>query len=198
VTSARAEAPRIAVSSAGPDASLIAATLRSPSPSPIASPTPAVVTLPPQALPTPARQTPVLRPYSRSEPHCFCVGVESARGSTVTAPFAGTLERHVYQLISGQVREGTDVAGIPSYPYVIVIAADGRRMTYRPGALGTDTQLIADRTPVKAGDELFRVIGDGPSSWRDFYDRSISFQIVVSLVAASGTDLDPTNLIRFQ
>jgi len=200
VTSASAQAPRITTSSVGPDASLIAATLRSPSASPTStpssSPAPTFATLPPSA--SPGLPPPALRPYSFASPRCFCVGVEIVRGWTAVAPFDGTLERHVYQLINGQIREGTDVAGVPSYPYVIVIAADGRRITFRPGALGTDTQLIADRTPVKAGDDLFRVIGEGPSSWRDFYDKTVSFQIVVSLSAASGADLDPTSLIRFR
>jgi hypothetical protein len=200
VTSATTRAPRIAVASVGPDASLIASTLRSPSPSPTAtpSPTPTFATLPPSPPATASLKPPVLRAYSFANPRCFCVGVEIVRGWTAVAPFDGTLERHVYQLINGQIREGTDVAGTPSYPYVIVVAADGRRMAFRPGALGTDTQLIADRSPVKAGDDLFKVIGEGPSSWRDFYDRTVTFQIVVSMTAANGADLDPTNLIRFR
>ena len=203
-TSAAATAPRIAVSSVGPDASLIASTVRSPSPLPTATPTPSTTpaptfaTLPPSATPAASLRPPVLRPYRFANPRCFCVGVEIVRGWTATAPFAGTLERHVYQLIGGQIREGTDVAGVPSYPYMIVVAADGRRITFRPGALGTDTQLIADRTPVRAGDDLFTVIGEGPSSWRDFYDKTVAFQIVVSLTSANGADLDPTDLIRFR
>ena len=202
-------APRIAVASVGPDASLIASTLRSATPTPAAqtaaptaaptpspSPTPQFVTLPPS--PSATVKPPVLRSYSFPSPRCFCVGVETVRGWTAVAPFDGTLERHVYQYINGQIREGTDVAGIASYPYVIVVAADGRRITFRPGALGTDTQLIADKTPVKAGDDLFKVIGEGPSSWREFYDPRTTFQIIVSMAAASGADLDPTNFIRFR
>jgi hypothetical protein len=203
-TSAATPLPKVTAPSVGPDASLIASTLRSPTPTPSPLPTPSpspaptFVTLPPSAAASPTPRPPALRPYSLASPHCFCVGVDLARGWTATAPFDGTLERHVYQLINGVIREGTDVAGTPSYPYVIVVAVDGRRITFRPGALGTDTQLIADRSPVRAGDDLFKVIGDGPSSWREFYDKSVSFQIVVSLTASNGTDLDPTNLIRFK
>ena len=203
-TSASAPPPRIATASVGPDASLIASTLRSVTPTPSAvptptpSPAPTFATLPPAPLPTASIRPPALRPYSFGNPRCFCVGVETVRGWTAVAPFDGTLERHVYQLIGGQIREGTDLAGIPSYPYVIVIAADGRRITFRPGALGTDSQLIADRSPVRSGDELFKVIGEGPSSWRDFYDKSVSFQVIVSMSAASGAELDPTNFIRFR
>ncbi|MBI4172773.1 MAG: hypothetical protein HY511_08420, partial [Actinobacteria bacterium] len=66
----------------------------------------------------------------------------------------------------------------------------------RPGALGPDTELIAKDGLIKAGDDLFRVIGEGPSSWRDFYDPSVDFQIVISLQSAAGADLDAAPLIK--
>lgn len=192
MSSATAQGPRIAVTSAGPDASLIASTLRSPSLSPAPAPTltPSGGTL----SPTPTPRAPLARAYSfggRSY-----TGVELGKGWTVVAPFDGRLELHVYQLIDREIREFTDVAGIPSYPYAILVAADGRRLTYRPGALSTDTELVARASQVKAGDDLFRVIGDGPSSWRDFYDKSVPFQIVVSLVSVAGADLDAAPLVK--
>jgi hypothetical protein len=193
VSSARAEAPPVAAVSAGPDASLIAGTLRSPSPSPTASPRPAATAT---ASPTP---TPTRKPMALSAYSCIdrpCTGVQLGAGWTVLAPFDGRVELHVYQLVDGQIREFTDVAGQPKYPYVEVVAVDGRRMRYRPGALETATQLVAKEGPVRAGDDLFRITGDGPSSWRDFYDDRVTFQIVVSLTSAAGSDLDASSLIK--
>ena len=194
VSSARAEAPPIAAVSAGPDASLIAQTLRSPSAPPTASARPAAS---PTASPTP---TPSRKPMTLTAYSCIdrpCTGVQLGAGWTVLAPFDGRVELHLYQLVDGQIREFTDVAGQPKYPYVEVVALDGRRMRYRPGALETATQLIAkDAAPVRAGDDLFRVTSEAPSSWREFYDDRITFQIVVSLTSAGGTDLDASSLIK--
>jgi hypothetical protein len=125
-----------------------------------------------------------------------CTGVVLGAGWTILAPFDGRVELHVYQLVDGQIREFTEVAGLPKYPYVEVVAVDGRRMRYRPGALETGTQLLAKEGPVRAGDDLFRVTGDGPSSWRDFYDPQVTAQIVVSLTSAGGSDLDASSLIK--
>ncbi|MDE3193415.1 MAG: hypothetical protein KGN00_06980 [Chloroflexota bacterium] len=124
-------------------------------------------------------------------------GVSLGRGWTVTAPFDGTVELHVYQLVGGEIREFANASGVPAYPYVIVNAADGRKMIYRPGAVDSDTHVLvsADRK-VRAGDDLFTVVGAGPSSWHDFYDQSISFQIVVSLSTAAGADADASALIK--
>jgi hypothetical protein len=194
VTSARAETPPVAAVSAGPDASLIAQTLRSPSPSPTALARPAAT---PTASPTP---TATRRPMALTAYSCIdrpCTGVQLGAGWTVLAPFDGRVELHVYQLVDGQIREFTDVAGQPKYPYVEVVAVDGRRMRYRPGALETATLLVAkDEAPVRAGDDLFRVASEGPSSWREFYDSAVTYQIVVSLYSAAGADLDASSLIK--
>ena len=118
------------------------------------------------------------------------------RPASVIAPFDGRVELHRYQLVGGSLRENTEVAGTPVYPYVILFAADGRKLTYRPGALGTDTALIAqDGQQVKAGDPLFTVTGEGTSSWHDFYDQDLVYQVVVSLVDSSGNDLDAAPLV---
>ena len=193
VSSAQAQPPAIVTVSAGPDPSLIAQTVRSPSPTPTPSPTP-VPTATPSPTPTPSPRTPSLVPYAfggRSY-----TGVELGVGWTVLAPYDGRIELHFYQLLDGQIREDTAAAGVPRYVYVEAYATDGRRMRFRPGALGPDTELIAKDGLVKAGDGLFRVIGEGPSSWRDFYDPSIEFQIVVSLQSAAGNDFDATPLIK--
>jgi hypothetical protein len=65
-------------------------------------------------------------------------------------------------------------------------------MTYRPGALGSATELLVrDGQRVTAGESLFRVIGEGRSSWATFYDARVPYQVVVSLQAMpSGRELD--------
>lgn len=193
VSSARAETPPIASVGAGPDASLIAQTVRSPSPSPAASPRPAATST---ASPTP---TPTRKPMTLQAYACLdrpCTGVVLGAGWTVVAPFDGRVEIHIYQNVDGQPREFTEIAGQPKYPYVEVFATDGRRIRYRPGALDTATQLIAKEGLVRAGDDLFRVTSEGPSSWKDFYDDKVTAQIVVSLYSAAGNDLDASSLIK--
>jgi hypothetical protein len=164
---------------------------RSPSPSPSGA---AASPSAPAASPTASRQPIATSPYTFGG-HTY-TGVDLGAGWTIVAPFDGRAEVHVYQLIDGTIREFTDTAGIPSYPYVIVTADDGRKVTYRPGALTTDTQLLVRASQVKAGDDLFTIVGPGRSSWHDFYDPSISFEIVVSLVSAAGADADAAQLIK--
>jgi hypothetical protein len=148
----------------------------------------------PAPSPTASRQPVATSPYSFGG-HTY-TGVDLGTGWTIVAPFDGRAEVHVYQLIDGVIREFTDQAGTPSYPYVIVTAGDGRKLTYRPGALTTDTQLLVRASQVKAGDDLFSIVGSGRSSWHDFYDASISFKIVVSLVSAAGADADAASLVK--
>jgi hypothetical protein len=114
-------------------------------------------------------------------------------GHTFAAPFAGTVEVRTYQFIDGEVRLGSNVPSLPFYPYVSVVAPD-QRITYRPGMLGSVTQLIAgDGAQVGAGDALFRLVAPGRSSWATFYNSSAPYEVVVSLQAVpSGRDLDPT------
>lgn len=191
-TSVQAQPPPIAKATVGPDASLIAQTVRSPSPSPTPSATP--LTAAPSPSPTPTR-----RPMTVTAYRCIdrpCTGVQLGSGWTVVAPYDGRVELHVYQLVDGQIREFTDAPGVAKYPYVEVVALDGRRMRLRPGALETATQLVAKEGAVKAGDDLFRVIGEGASSWKEFYDPQIAYQIVVSLSNAAGADLDASSLIK--
>jgi hypothetical protein len=114
-------------------------------------------------------------------------------GRTFVAPFAGTVEVRTYQYIDGEVRLGSNVPALPFYPYVSVITAD-RKITYRPGMLGSVTELLArDGTQAGAGDPLFRLVAPGRSSWATFYNSSAPYQVVVSLQGLpSGHDLDPT------
>ena len=196
VASATERPPAITTTSAGPDASLIASTLRSPSPTPTATrpPTPSstFVTLPPTPSPTPTPRPPTTTRYAYGGRSY--TGVDLGTGWTVVAPFDARVEVHVYQLVDGEIREFTDVPGTPSYPYVVLVAPD-RRLTLRAGALGTDTDLLVRASQITAGAPLFKVIGQGPSSWHEFYDDSIPFQIVVSLVNGAGADLDAASSV---
>ena len=114
-------------------------------------------------------------------------------GRTFVAPFAGTVEVRNYQFIDGEVRLGSNVPTLPFYPYISVITAD-KKITYRPGTLGSVTELLArDGTQVAAGDSLFRLVAEGRSSWTTFYNSSAPYNVVVSLQGIpSGRDLDPT------
>jgi len=119
-------------------------------------------------------------------------GLEVRTGTVVTAALDGVVEVMMYQLIDGSVRVGSSVPSLPFYPYITVVSADSR-MTYRPGALGSDVEvLVADGEQIRVGGPLFRELGAGRSSWATFYDPGIPFQVVVSVQAVpSGRDLDP-------
>ena len=173
-----------------PDASLLAST--APSAAPSLTPTPGLAVTPAPASPTP-RPTPVARPYSFGDR--AYTGVEAAPGTVFVAPFDARVEVIVYQIIDGEFRSETDVAGIPSYPYVFLHAPD-RVMKLRPGALKTDTEILVRESQVRAGAPLFRVIGSGPSSWHDRYDATVRAQVIVSLETGAGADLDAAPLLR--
>jgi hypothetical protein len=180
--------------------------LSQPSASPSPSISPAVLSdvAAPKPSPTP---TPQLSPIASVVPteaplaltsfaflgHSYVGIVVPEAGRTFVAPFAGTVEVRTYQLIDGDVRVGSNVATLPFYPYISVIAPD-RKITYRPGILGSVTELIArDGTPVGTGDPLFRLVTSGRSSWTTFYNSSAPYHVVVSLQGVpSGRDLDPT------
>lgn len=194
VATAVVEGPASGGAAPGPDASLIASTApifatASPSAAPTVAPSPT-------ASPSPAATAAplALQPYSFNGR--AYTGVRAGAETTFLSPFDGTVEIRIYQLIDNEIREFTDVRDQPFYPYVIVNTAD-RRFTLRPGQLERATVVLAKNGPVRAGDALFRVVGDGASSWKDFYDDTVSFNIVASLVAtATGGDLDAAPLIR--
>ena len=177
-------------------------------PSPSLTPSPAVLseTATPNPSPTPT-PTPEPSPTETGAPTpsplaltAFRFGGRSYVGVVVSdadrtfvAPFAGRVEVQTYQFIAGEVRIGSNVAGVAFYPYVSVVAPD-RKITYRPGMLGAVSELLArDGTSVAAGDPLFRVITLARSSWTTFYNSSAPYQVVVSLQSMpSGRDLDAT------
>ena len=160
-----------------------------PNPSPTATPTPE----PPPTETAAPTEAPLALSSFRFGGRTYVGIVVPEVGRTFVAPFAGTVEVLTYQFIDGEVRLGSNVASLPFYPYVSVVAAD-RKITYRPGTLGAVTEVLArNGTQVGAGDPLFRLVAQGRSSWTTFYNSSAPYQIVVSLQGVpSGRDLDPT------
>ena len=165
-------------------------TRRDPSPTPAGS---AAIPASPARSPAP---TPTTEPRIFAAPYFSggrtYAGLAVQTDTVLTAPFDGAVEVRVYQLISGSVRVGSNIPSLPFFPYLTVTAAD-RRIIYRPGALGADTELLVrDGQRIGAGEPLFRQSGAGRSSWATFYDPGSPFQVVVSVQALpSGRDLDP-------
>ncbi|MDP9337103.1 MAG: hypothetical protein M3Q30_27835 [Actinomycetota bacterium] len=153
----------------------------SPTPEPTASPSPT-------PSPTPSPPSIIASRY-RSSGRNY-IGLEVAADTAFPARFDGVVELRVYQFINGEIWTGSNVASLPFFPYVTVVSGD-KRMTYRPGALASATELLVrDGQRIATGQPLFRVIGDGRSSWATFYDARIPYQVVVSLQTPSGRELD--------
>jgi hypothetical protein len=165
-----------------------------------------IATLPPSPAaletPRPTEPPPTMSPEPTPPPYtltAFRFGGHSYLGlgvtdpnATFTAAFSGTVEVRTYQFIDGEVRVGSNVTSLPFFPYIAVSSSE-RRIVYRPGALGTLTSvLVSDGASVQAGDQLFRLLGRGPSSWATFYDPKATYQVVVSLQRTNGADLDPS------
>jgi len=156
----------------------------------------------PTATPRPAAsatETPSAKPASlalssfRSGGRSYVGVVVTDADRTFVAPFAGTVEIRVYQLIDSEVRVGSNVPTLPFYPYISIIGSD-RKIIYRPGTLSAVTEVLAlDGATIAAGDPLFRLLGPGRSSWTTFYNPSAPYQVVVSLqTLPGGRDLDPS------
>jgi hypothetical protein len=156
-----------------------------PSPTPTSEPSPTET-----ASPT---QTPLALTAFRFGGRGYVGVVAPDLGRSFVAPFAGTVEVRTYQFIDGEVRLGSNVPSLAFYPYISIVAAD-RKITYRPGTLGSVTELLVrDGARVDAGDPLFRLAAPGRSSWATFYNSSAAYDVVVSLQAIpSGRDLDAT------
>ena len=173
----------------------VAATSTPPPPAPFASsPTPASTPPSATATPTPTPSaTPdplAATPYSSSGKRYAAVRVPV--GYTFTAPFAGAVTVRRYQLIGGELRVDSLFPGVPFFPYVTLESAD-RRVIFRPGALDVDTEVIVkDGDRVAAGAPLFKISGEGASSWHTFYDRGVTANVIASVSALpSGSELDP-------
>jgi hypothetical protein len=166
----------------------------------IASPNPLPTTTP-TPEPSPAEtarptQPPLALTAFRFAGRSFVGLVGADVGRTFVAPFAGRVEVQSYQLIDGEVRVGSSVPALAFYPYISVVSAD-QKITYRPGALGSVTEVLArDGAEVAASDPIFRLVAPGRSSWATFYSSSAPYQVVVSLQSLpGGRDLDPAPLL---
>jgi hypothetical protein len=167
-----------------PTATAVSASTPSPAPtvpSPTAAPTPS---------PTPSQDTMTVTAYANGGKRY--AALSAPVDYVYLAPIAGTIRVQLYQLIDGQVRIGSNVTSLPFFPYITLSSAD-RRVIFRPGALNDDTQmLIKDGERAEPGTPLFKTVGEGPSSWRTFYDRSVTANVIASVAALpSGAELDP-------
>ena len=116
-------------------------------------------------------------------------------GGTLTSPIAGTVSVVTYQFLGGEIRVGSNIPSEPFFPYITITSSE-RRLILRPAALTQDVQLIArSGEAVAVGSPLFTTRSAAASSWRTFYDRTVTAQVIASLAAwPSGAELDPVPL----
>jgi hypothetical protein len=154
-----------------------------------------VVTAAPTGGPQPTSDPLVVTPYENGARRFAALAVPV--GYTLTSPISGTVSVIVYQFLGGDVRVGSNIPGEPFFPYITITSAD-RRVTLRPGALNQDVQLmVKDGQAIAAGSPVFRIAGDGASSWRTFYDRNVTAQVIASVATwPSGAELDPVPLFK--
>ncbi len=175
-----------------PDTSVVATATPTPPPPPPTTSAPS---------PTAPRATPAPTPTPTPDPLTAAAYTNSGRRYAALrapvdyvylAPIAGTVQVRLYQLIDGEVRVGSFVPSLPFFPYVTLQSAD-RRIIFRPGALNADTELLVkDGDRAEAGTPLFKTVGEGASSWRTFYDRGVTANVIASVAALpSGAELDP-------
>jgi hypothetical protein len=170
------------------------ATVTLPPPSastPSATPTPVpTATATPTASPSPTPDPLTVTAYSNSGKRYAALTVPV--GYVFLAPIGGTVRVSLYQLIDGEVRVGSSVPSLPFFPYVTLESTD-RRIIYRPGALNADTELLVKSGErAEIGTPLFKTIAGGASSWRTFYDRGVTANVIASVAALpSGAELDP-------
>jgi hypothetical protein len=165
--------------------------------------TTSAATVAPTAPPATATQTATPSPSASATPDALTAEPYSSSGKryaamrapvgyTYVAPIAGTVQLRMYQLINGEVRVGSVVPSLPFFPYVTLESSD-RRIIFRLGALDADAQvLIKDGERAESGTPLFKIVGEGASSWRTFYDRGMTANVVASVAALpSGAEVDP-------
>lgn len=147
------------------------------------------------ATPTPAptRDPLLVAPYQGQGLHLAAVTIPS--GYTFTSPIAGRVSIALYQYADGEIKQG--LTDRTTWPYILVRSAD-REIKIRPGAIDRDIKmLVKDGDSVTAGAPLFTTVTDAASSWKTFYDASVSAQVVVSGVALpSGVEIDAVALFK--
>lgn len=158
--------------------------------SPSVSPTETAVPSTPTPPPTTRPETTTVTAYARGGRRY--AALRAPVDHVYLAPIAGTVRVQLYQFIDGEVRVGSNVPSLPFFPYVTLQSTD-RRIIFRPGALNSDTQmLVKDGERAESGTPLFKTVGAGPSSWRTFYDRAVTANVIATVAALpSGVELDP-------
>jgi biotin carboxyl carrier protein len=182
----------------------VASTTASAAPTRVSTPTAttaaAATTAPtvvPTAAPTPAPTMDPLSvaPYASGGLRYAALTLSSAP-YTFTSPVAGTVGIAIYQFIGGEVRVGSNDPNEPSFPYVTVTSTD-RRIRIRPGSTQSGVLLIAeDGQKVAAGDPLFTIGSLSASSWRTFYDRNVTAQVIASVATLGGAEVDPVPVFQ--
>lgn len=155
-----------------------------------AAPTDAPSMAAPMLSPAPTSQPLDIAPYASAGKRY--AALRAPVGYVYRAPISATVRVRTYQFIEGEVRVGSSVPSLPFFPYVTLESAD-RRVIFRPGALNADTELlIKDGERAEPGTPLFKIVGEGASSWRTFYDRGVTANVIASVAALpSGAELDP-------
>jgi biotin carboxyl carrier protein len=187
-TSAAAPTPVVpntaATNAASASAAPMAPPTVAPTPTPTATPTP-----------TPTKDPLTVAPYSSGGLRYAAVTLSSTP-YTYTSPVAGTVSIAIYQFIGGEVRVGSNDPTVPSFPYVTVTSND-RRIRIRPSSTDSGVVLTAeDGQKVAAGDPLFTIASLSPSSWRTFYDRNVTAQVIVSVSTLAGAEVDPLTVFQ--
>lgn len=118
-------------------------------------------------------------------------------GETLTSPIAGTASVVVYQFLGGEIRVGSNIPSEPFFPYITITSSDAR-VVIRPAALDQDVQLtVRNGEAVAVGSPLLVTRSAAASSWRTFYDRGVTAQVIASASSwPSGVELDPVPLFR--
>ena len=188
-----------------PESSVVAASTRAPSPTPVTSAPPTAAratpapTTAPTAAPTPVpTATPdplVVTAYSGQGLRLAALTIPA--GYTVKSPIDGSVRIEVYQYIGSEIRTGAEAAGEPSFPYIFIRSAS-REIKIRPAAIDRDIQLLVkDGDNVPAGTPLFKTLTTGASSWKTFYDPAVTAQVMVSVTAQpSGVEVDPVPVFK--
>ena len=184
-----ADSTTVVTSSSIPGASRSTAT--SPRPS---SPAP-TVTPAPTPPPTPTKDPIVVTAFRGQNLSLAAITIPA--GYTVTSPIVGRVRLEMYQFLGGEIRRDSNDPSQPTFPYVYVESYD-RQIKLRPAALDRDIQLLVkDGDTVVLGQGLFTTITTGASSWRTFYDASVTAQVVASVATLpGGAEVDPVPVFR--
>ena len=186
------ESSAVATTTTSPGASRIGTTSARPS---TAAATIAPTVAPPTPQPAPTKDPMVVTAFRGQGLSLAALTVPA--GYTVTSPIVGKVRIEMYQYLDGEIRKDSNVPDQPNFPYVFVESSD-RQVKLRPGALDRDVQLLVkEGDTVVLGQALFKTLTTGASSWRTFYDASVTAQVVASVAALpSGTGIDPVPVFK--